>query len=499
MTLEDFFAAKAPSNYVESASAMPLMEDAYRKPTPKPEAKGVQTAPVSPKVEEIKKIFTSAPAMAPAEVPQEETPQAPVEQQAPSSLTMPSSNFELPPQVQPQQQIDTTMIPTSELVDMKKIREQAKGMVEEPSWGEFLTALAPLAIEAIAGGGTTNVAPGISANYLKGRLDKTEARRMSMEDKLMEIQKARLLRKRGAGMQPKSLRDKATGESFIGSYDPNTDTMYIKGTPVDTTKYELAPGLSTQEFGRRQEMTQANTIQTADVLGKGARINPENGLLSIVRNGKLVPLQVSTSALDPQQVKDLDSVVRPFLTTDAYKKTASVLKFSKNIDSLLSDAMSGNAIAAQMARSELAKLAEGGGRLSDQDIERLGGSTSYKNQLKRFANLQRTGDPLLPQDIEFMKRVAVILEKNAKTELRQSVSALEQAAIQKGVPAGATQTAIQPMIPGLFESTSAKPKESGMVKVEKLDAKGNPTGVFGMIPKANLQKALNSKKFKAVP
>jgi hypothetical protein len=98
-----------------------------------------------------------------------------------------------------------------------------------------------------------------------------------------------------------------------------------------------------------------------------------------------------------------------------------------------------------------------------------------------------------------MKRVAAILEKNAKTELRQSVSALEQAAIQKGVPAGATQTAIQPMIPGLFESTSAKPKESGMVKVEKLDAKGNPTGVFGMIPKANLQKALNSKKFKAVP
>jgi hypothetical protein len=186
MTLEDFFAAKAPSNYVESASAMPLMEDAYRKPTPKPEAKGVQTAPVSPKVEEIKKIFTSAPAMAPAEVPQEQSFQAPAEQQTPSSLTMPSSNFELPPQVQPQQQqIDTTMIPTSELVDMKKIREQAKGMVEEPSWGEFLTALAPLAIEAIAGGGTTNVAPGISANYLKGRLDKTEARRMSMEDKLM--------------------------------------------------------------------------------------------------------------------------------------------------------------------------------------------------------------------------------------------------------------------------------------------------------------------------
>lgn len=487
MTLEEFLAVKAPSNYVEA----PVSPEEFKKPTPKPEVTGVQTAPVSPKAEQIKKMFSLAPTpeapVAPEQQPVEQAqPQQPTEKFQPSPISFPTL-----------ESADYAMTPTSDLVDMEKIRSQAEKMVKEPTWGEFLTALSPLAIEAIAGGGTTNVAPGIAGDYLMKGLEKREARKTSIEDKLMEIQKARLTKRRGGGMQPKSLRDKTTGQSVIGSYDPYTDTMYVAGSPVNTSNYELAPGLSTQEFAKRQNITQANKIETADALGQGARISPDTGLLSVVRNGKVIPVQVSSSLLDPKQVKDLDSVVRPFISSDAYKKTASVLKFSKNVDSLLRDAMSGNPIASEMARSELAKLAEGGGKLTDQDIARLGGSQSYKNQVKRFVNLQKSGDPLLETDIDYMKRVAVILEKNAKQELMKSVTGLEQAASQKGVPAGATQTALMPYMPGLYESKAkapvSLPPKKGMVVVEDMN------GVKGYIPQQNLKKALESKKYKVVP
>jgi hypothetical protein len=259
------------------------------------------------------------------------------------------------------------------------------------------------------------------------------------------------------------------------------------GTPVDTAQYELAPGLSTPEFQKRQGIMEQNKKELGNYFGKGRFVNPETGLLSTIKNGKVVPLQVQENMLDPKQQKDLTNIVKDFKTTDAYKKPMAALQDAAAAESLLMAANSGNPVAANAARTKLARMSGEVGALSKEDVEAYGGSQALKSQAKRFANLQRTTVPLRPIEIAQLQQIVAIFEKSARTNMNNAVSGLEADFLQMGGVPGAVQTKMSAYIPAGNTKKSEKSAPAGMVLMI------SPMGAKGYVPKANVKKALDNK------
>jgi len=484
MKFEDLFKVKEPTNYVEQASGGqdPLAKFFQERTVKAQKAK----QPITPQKEAaIKKNFALPPQQPISEEPMvDDGMDAEFEKVAAQEVP------EVP--MQEESMEVQTRAPAISIPDLAEkelsLSDKAEKMLPERTWKDYLPYLAPLLVEGLMG--TNADAAGIAGSALMKAEEDRIKRKQTLEDKLLEMDKARLSRKMTfKGGQPKSLRNKQTGESVIGIFDPNTNTMTVNGQLVDTSQYELAPGLSRQEFEVRSGITQQRQKELGEFFGRGVRLDPDTGLLARVVNGKMVPIQVQRGQLTPKQTKDLDNIVGKFKTTDVYKKNADTLRFAQTVQEFL---IEGNPVAIEMARSELAKAAEGGGRLSDADVERLGGSKAISEQIDRFSYLQQTKKPATPKDIVFMQRVADILEQKARKNLSQSISGLEQDFIQRGGIAGAVQTAINPYAPQLAEKPSAESKTSGMVKVQNIK-----TGKVGFIPRKNLsEEAL--KKYRVV-
>ena len=176
MDLRDLFKTKEPSNYVEQSSqaASPL-EAFFAERTPKPSAPAQATPKAAAKIEEpkVEQIF------------QEYSP----EMQEMYSRE-PSSTQEQ------EQNIITKEIeskPVSDLIDVQKIKSQAEQLSPQGTdWKDALASLTPLAVEALLGkGGGTSL--GIAGSSILGDLEKKKSRRTQLEDKLMEIEKARAI------------------------------------------------------------------------------------------------------------------------------------------------------------------------------------------------------------------------------------------------------------------------------------------------------------------
>lgn len=489
MKFEDLFVKqRPPKDYVSyPPQETPTLEKFFQERTAKEQK---ASTPITPEKEQIIKKNFALPTTQPVQqsMPDDgmdaefnkavaqETPDISAQQAAPVALEAPS-------------QTPSITIPELSKEKELSLSDKAEKMLPERTWKDYLPYLTPLLVEGLMG--VNADAAGIAGSSLMGAEADRMKRKQTLEDKLLEMDKAKLSRKTASvKFQPKSLRDKTTGESLIGSYDPTTDTMYVGGKAVDTSNYELAPGLSRQEFEARSGITQQRQQELGDYFGRGVRLDPDTGLLTKVVNGKLVPIQVQKGQLNPKQTKDLDKIIGSFKTTDVYKKNADTLRFTGTLRGLIEE---GNPISLEMAKSELAKAAEGGGRLTDEDVARLGGSRALKEQARRFAYLQRTGEGATPKDTYFMMRVADILEERARKNLSQSVVGMERDFMQKGGIPGAVQTAFNPYAPQLYQNPSANAPKPDMVLVKNLQ-----TGKDGYIPKANLQKALDSKKFSLV-
>lgn len=483
MDLSYLFNKKEPTNYVEQASQDPIAKFLEEKAMKSQKVK----QPITPEKEQIiKKNFSINPQVQ-QKVQMESQPESPVQQedtqvQQPYQEPAPQPDWNIPSETI-EESINYETLPE----EFKKnkdlsLSDRAEKMLPERTWKDFLPYLAPLLVEGLMG--VNADAAGISGKALLDAEQKRMQRKQSLEDKLLDMEKARLLRKTnlGKGAQVKSLRNKSTGESEIGYFDPRTQIMTVRGRPVDTSEYELAPGLSTQEFIKRSDIGKEKQKELGDYFGRGVRVDPDTGLLTMVKNGRVIPIQVQKGQLNPKQVKDLDKIVTGFKTTDVYKKNADTLRFAQTVQGLLNE---GNPVAIEMARSELAKAAEGGGRLSDADIARLGGSRAIRYQIDRFTYLQLSGEPATPRDVAFMQRVADILEEKARKNLNESIVGLEKDFIQRGGIVGAVQTALNPYSPQLAQKPSAESGISGMVKV-----KHPKTGKIGYIPRKNLNKAL---------
>lgn len=110
----------------------------------------------------------------------------------------------------------TQPVAASDLIDMEKISSQVDSAMPEKSWADYIKYLAPLATEAVLGKGQTFVSGGIASKMMKEDLAKDEARRKSLEEKLMEIQKARqLAAAKAAGRGLKTLEVDVNGKPII--------------------------------------------------------------------------------------------------------------------------------------------------------------------------------------------------------------------------------------------------------------------------------------------
>jgi hypothetical protein len=493
MNFEDLFVKqRPPKDYVSyPPQETPTLEKFFQERTAAPVAPvspivPAPAAPILPKMaepisEEKKQIIKS-------QFNLNKQPQVQSELMTQPEMAQPEVTPEQPIMQFPDLATTSTEETRKPATELDGIPDQAEKMLPKRDWTDMLPYLAPLIVGALSGD-TMGASSGIAGEQLlKGEGERVK-RKQSLEDQLMAMQKAKLLKKNTAvKYQLKPLRNKATGESFIGSYDPSSNTMTLQdGTPVDTAQYELAPGLSTPEFQKRQIFTGEQKKVIGDYFGQGVKQDPETGLLSRVINNKMVPIQLSRNQLNPKQVKDLDATINTWKATDAYKKPAATFQTASSVDKLL--AMTNNPASAAFARRELAKMAEGGGKLSDQDVASVGGSNSYRADIKRFANLQKTDMPLTVPEIAALKEIARVLREDAQLKLRNSVGGLEQSFIQKGGIPGAIQTAVSPLIPGLFtpKTNATKATFAGMVLMKNRD------GVKGYVPAANVQKALNNE------
>lgn len=170
----------------------------------------VKTPVSTPRVEEIKKIFApAAPEMAPI----------------PPTTPVPETPAKVPP-------------------------AEEKGF----DWASLLPALAPLATEALmSGGGTAGESLGIAGSHLLTQEGKKETRKNELENKLLDMQKARDLASIKASGKEKPLTTSNTlpvvGEDGKIRYEMVGEAIG-KEKPMDAPK-----GLSAEEWNRRQNYT----------------------------------------------------------------------------------------------------------------------------------------------------------------------------------------------------------------------------------------------------
>lgn len=491
MKLEDLFKTKEPTNYVEQASqgqGSPLQQF-LKERTPKPVAIAAATpraaAPIEQaQVDQIKAEYS--PVMEQPMV-QESFSGYPPEAEQPVEQG-PDSQYSAQPRLN-RMPASESYVPVSDLLDMKKIKTQAEELSPKTGFGDLLASLTPLAVEALMGGKQArSVSAGIAGESVLEDLAQRQKRKQTLEDKLMELKKVGSAKKAG-GLQMKSLVDKGTKEKVIGLFDPSGFLTDLEGNPLDASRYEVSSGLTQPEFRERQQIQTKEQIERTREVGRDLKTDPTTGLLGRWQGGRFSPIQVSSGSLNPIQKKDLDGVVNKFISSDSFKKPLATLQAASNVEALLRDATSGNPVSAEVARSEIAKMAEGGGKLTDQDVARVGGDQSIKAIARRFANLQKTGISLTPKDLNDLRQLADTLYKVNRLKMMEGVEGQEKAFLQKGGVAGAVQTAILPYIPASPQGKSIdmpNVQNSGMVKVI------SPQGKIGSIPAANLQKALQN-------
>jgi hypothetical protein len=458
MKFEDLFKAKQPENYVEyPPKKAPTLDSFFADRSNLPVKKS--QVPISkPQVDRIKAEYgTAQTEQAPVQEQPENMPassymQEPIPADIESSLNEEDSTSNMP--IQPQAR---NLASGYGKEDMKRIREMANELSPKMGAMDYIASLSPLLVEALAGGGETGgVTAGIAGeNILKG-IEGNEKRRQTIEDKLLELDKTRMLRRNGGGLQTKSVRNKKTQEVEIANFDPGTGYLFSpSGDVLDPEDYEYTSGLSPAEYNRRAEKTTAEIKARGDYFGRGTTIDPTTGLKAQVRNGKIVAIQ-KVEGLNPKQEKDLTLITDKFRSSDLFKKSEAALIDASNVSDLLQAANSGNASAANNARSKLARMAGEVGALSDSDIERSGGSPSLRRSAQRFANLQASGVPLTATDVKEMMEIAKIYERNARQNIMGAIPGLEKDFIQRGGIKGSVATSMSAYLPQVKESKANK-------------------------------------------
>lgn len=376
--------------------------------------------------------------------------------------------------------------PTAKDIDLKAIREKVEAEGPKLSMTDALLGLIPVGIDVLTGGYGAPLEG--AGQYYLGKVKENEARKQKLEDFLLETEKARAVAgaKKAADskvtrrFQAINIVDPNTLQSIKANYDTTTGKYSLPdGTPLDAAKIRTAYAVIPEESDRRVDYR--------------PRLDPETGLYSRIEGGKMVPLESQQGELNPKQQKDLQAVTSKFISSDAYKKPAETLRIAGSIDELVQTALSGNPTAANIAIKEIAKLAEGGGKLSDSDVALAQGSPSFKAKAKRFANLQATDLPLTPSELQDLQEIAAVMSRNSRRKLKESLSSLEESYVKNyGGKRGAVSSAMSAYVPSLYNETPVQPRREMPVKPQ---AKKSP--VSSASKYKNAPSGMTFEEFKA--
>jgi hypothetical protein len=349
----------------------------------------VTPEPVSPKVEQIKAIFS---------------PQATVVEQP---------------------------VAASNLIDMPKVQAQAAGMMPERSLMDLLPALAPLAVEALMGKGRGGgVSYGVAG---KGVLDaETDrvSRQRSLEDKLMEFEKARAIAGAKSGktlskqFQSKNVYDKDTGKTYFINYNTSTGTYtYPDGSPITEDKLRTGFAVVPEEFDRRAQQKSIIKRSDADYLGQGVRGDPRTKELSIIRNGVAIPVGgMPEKEYNTKQEADVETMKDDFTKSPAYVDSVNSLAVTPTVTSLLDAAQrtsNPNSIAGNSVVLTMIRQAQKVGVASDRDAAALGGTQQWSESINRIQQkLVGQGGPLTIRDIQELREISEIYKKRSQNLLQ---------------------------------------------------------------------------------
>lgn len=405
-----------------------------------------------PKIEQIKQEFKLNPqqdvVVPVGNAGQEQEMQAPAVEQTPPVEQAKMPKYSSTPRYM--EQTSTSSVPLYDSIDSSKIRKKASEFIPERSTADYLSYLAPLAVEALFGGGESGaVGAGIAGTEILKDQTIREQRQRQLEDKLLEMEKlrAKSTTKNGRRYQLKNVEDLETGERFLANFDSATGEITDEtGAALNKNRFKVATGQSFEEFLKRQEELIKKKIEFGEEFGQGIVKDPVTGLLVRKKGNKLFPIQTPTTNLNPVQKTELFKLTEKLVASPSFKEPAAVIRAAAGVEDLLNQANSGNPVAANLALKEIAKIAEGASRLTDKDVEIVQGGQSARSKAARYLNLQDSDLPLMPNDIENLREVAKLLEATSRKKIMDSVADQEKAFIQMGGPAGAVQTAIAPYI-----------------------------------------------------
>lgn len=377
MNLQDIFKQKPREEYVTAPVENPATLEKFfaervpKKVTPK------QTAPVEQlKIEEIKQKFSPQP------VQQEvSTTQSAPEMGAKTSDSFKDmesyavsgetpvnqyTGYEMPiPQYAPAQA-------TSDLVDMEKIRSQADAMMPERGPKDWLSVLAPLATEALFGGGKAGgISYGIAGKAATDMATKDEARRTGLENKLMEIQKARQI---------------ASAKSLGKNAGKTAELMGPKGEAI------LAP----QDYALGKQLWKKP--ETNNFAQKAALLKMKGQLEEKIASGK-------ASAKEKKDLRDLEVKLSKEWSSDEFTKgTRKVADAYKRIERL--DPNNTNRIEEMGAIFDLMKSLDPQSVVRESEQAMAIGARSYADVIDYFDSILSGEKRLTPTQMNNIKKFA---------------------------------------------------------------------------------------------
>lgn len=207
-----------------------------------------------PKIEQIKQEFRLNPqqdvVVPVGNAGQEQEMQAPAAEQA----TMPK--YSSTPRYM--EQTSNSSVPLYDSIDSSKIRKKASEFIPERGMGDYLSYLAPLAVEALLGGGESGaVGAGIAGTQILKDETIREQRQRQLEDKLLEMEKlrAKSTTKNGRRYQLKNVEDVETGDRFLANFDSATGEITDEtGAALNKNRFKVATGQTFDEFSQRQDL-----------------------------------------------------------------------------------------------------------------------------------------------------------------------------------------------------------------------------------------------------
>lgn len=157
----------------------------------------------------------------------------------------------------------------------------------------------------------------------------------------------------------------------------------------------------------------------------------------------------------------LDKGIGEFMRAADVKPLLESRQELTNILAIDDAELSKEAVGFNLMKKGLAKLAEGGGKITDKDYEIIQGSPDVVSKVKRFVATNATGKPL-KADVDTVRKAAQVLGAATERRLRESANAF---ALSKdglyGVPATDIQTRLNARLGGGAAPAAAPAKKAG--------------------------------------